>query len=100
MSSAIGSRNLAKLWQRFGVVYAGDQKSIGTSGVTFVIIREDILDRLQATPSRIPIPAPLDWNRQTIKDSFLNTPSVLSIYTSQLICEHMLTMGGITWFEK
>lgn len=45
MSSSIGSRDLTKedLWQDFGVIYAGAQKNLGTSGLTFVIIREDVL---------------------------------------------------------
>ena len=48
MSSAIVSRNLEKgdLWKDLGVVYAGAQKNIGTSGLTFVCIRNDVLDKV------------------------------------------------------
>ena len=50
MSSTILSRPLDV--RRFGVIYAGAQKNIGPSGVTVVIVREDLLDRVQAdTPS-------------------------------------------------
>jgi len=43
MSSSIGSRDFSHLWQDYGIVYAGAQKNFGTSGLTFVIIRDDVL---------------------------------------------------------
>ena len=49
MSSSIGSRDLTKhdLWQDFGVIYAGAQKNFGTSGLTFVCVRDDVLSRVK-----------------------------------------------------
>jgi len=48
MSSAIASRNLETndLWQDLGVVYGGAQKNLGTSGLTFVCIRDDVLEKV------------------------------------------------------
>jgi phosphoserine aminotransferase len=43
MSSSIGSRDFSHLWKDYGIVYAGAQKNFGTSGLTFVIIRDDVL---------------------------------------------------------
>jgi phosphoserine aminotransferase len=43
MSSSIASRDLTEIWQDFGVIYAGAQKNLGTSGLTFVFIRDDVL---------------------------------------------------------
>ena len=48
LSSSIGSRDLTRedLWQDMGVVFAGSQKNFGTSGLTFVIIRDDVLEKV------------------------------------------------------
>jgi phosphoserine aminotransferase len=47
MSSSLGTRNLAKddLWQEFGIVYA-DSQMLGADGLTFVLVREDVLHRI------------------------------------------------------
>jgi phosphoserine aminotransferase len=43
----------------------------------------------------------MDWTRQSkAADFFVNTPSLFSVYTSQLMCEHMLDMGGIQYYES
>lgn len=50
---------------------------------------------------KFPIPAMMDWYRQSqAKDYFINTPSTFSIYFSQLMCSHMLEMGGLPYYEK
>lgn len=104
MSSSIGSRDLTKhdLWQDFGVVYAGAQKNFGTSGLTFICVRDDVLNRVKMIKERtkVPIPPLMDWslNAQQ-KDYFYNTPSLFSIYMSHLMCKHMLEMGGISYYE-
>lgn len=49
MSSSIGSRDLTKgnLYEHFGVIFAGAQKNFGTSGLTFTLIRDDVLQRVK-----------------------------------------------------
>lgn len=49
MSSALGSRDLSReeLWQDFGVIIAGAQKNFGTSGLTFLVVREDVIDKVK-----------------------------------------------------
>ena len=43
----------------------------------------------------------MDWFKiKETKDFFPNTPSMMSVYISQLMCEHMLEMGGIDHYEK
>ena len=76
---------------------------MGTSGLTFVFIRDDVLElAAELRPqSKIPIPTMMDWTRQSgAKDFFVNTPSMFSVYASQLMCEHMLAMGGIDYYES
>lgn len=99
MSSAIGSRRLKDLWDDFGVVYAGAQKNFGTSGLTFTIVREDILDRIPKS-RQTQLPIMMDWNKQAAtKDYFPNTPSMMAIYISELMCDHMINQGGIEYYE-
>lgn len=104
MSSSIGSRDLTKhdLWQDFGVILAGAQKNFGTSGLTFVLVRDDVLNRVKMIKERTQLPFPplMDWSlTASQKDFFYNTPSLFSVYISQLMCEHMLAMGGIDYYE-
>ena len=47
MSSDIGARKVD--WTKYGVVYAGAQKNIGTAGATIVIIREDLIGNKRRT---------------------------------------------------
>ena len=67
MSSSIASRDLTtqNLWDDFGVIYGGAQKNLGTSGLTFVIIRDDVLEQVAhfREKSKIPLPAMMDWTR-------------------------------------
>lgn len=51
MSSSIGSRDLEKegLWNDIDIIYAGAQKNFGTSGLTFLIVRDEVLDRINET---------------------------------------------------
>lgn len=87
MSSSIASRDLTRedIWQDFGVIYAGAQKNLGTSGLTFVFIRDDVLElAAELRPlAKIPIPTMMDWTRQSkAADFFVNTPSMFSVYAS------------------
>ena len=105
MSSSIGSRDLTQydLWEDVGVIYAGAQKNLGTSGVTFVIIRDDVMEYVKDNSNRqqVPVPLMMDWVKGKPQgDFFLNTPSMMSIYMSGLVCEHMLEMGGIDYYEE
>uniref|UniRef100_A0A7S3CTD0 phosphoserine transaminase n=1 Tax=Strombidium rassoulzadegani TaxID=1082188 RepID=A0A7S3CTD0_9SPIT len=105
MSSAIGSRDLSKmnLWEDIGIIYAGAQKNFGTSGLTYLLVRDDVLERVKrdSEQQRIPIPIMMDWKKQaSVSDYFVNTPALLSVQVSQLMCEHMLSKGGISYYEE
>ncbi|KAI8424215.1 hypothetical protein MSG28_002790 [Choristoneura fumiferana] len=59
---------------KFGVIYGGAQKNIGTSGVALVIVREDLLNHA------LPIcPSILDWTVNVKADSILNTPPMFAV---------------------
>jgi phosphoserine aminotransferase len=73
MSSDILSRPIDIT--RFGLIYAGAQKNLGPAGVTLVIVREDILGRIDRD-----IPTMLDYRTHIGKQSLYNTPPVFAIY--------------------
>jgi phosphoserine aminotransferase len=74
MSSDILSRpvNVSK----YAMIYGGAQKNAGPAGVTFVIIREDILGKVERA-----IPSMLDYRIHIKEGSMFNTPPCLSIFT-------------------
>jgi phosphoserine aminotransferase len=81
--------------EKYALVYAGAQKNIGPSGVTVVIIRDDLLER---KPRELP---PL-LNYRTIAEhgSMLNTPNTWGIYLVSLVCEWLEEQGGVAAIEK
>lgn len=73
MSSDILSRPVDV--SKFGLIFAGAQKNMGPAGVTVVIIREDLLDLVDAK-----VPTMLQYKTHAEKDSMFNTPPCFSIY--------------------
>lgn len=73
----------------FGLIYAGAQKNLGPSGVTVVIIRDDLLNQE-------PIFAPmLDYALQAKNQSLYNTPPTYAIYMMKLVLEWVKAQGGL-----
>jgi phosphoserine aminotransferase len=93
MSSDINSRKIDV--SNFGLIYAGAQKNMGPSGVTIVIIREDLMNK---SPENIPTLC--NYNTIGGKDSMYNTPPTFGIYIMKLILEWMKSLGGIEAVEK
>ena len=75
---------------RYGVVYAGAQKNLGPSGVTLVILRNDLLERVPKN-----LPAMLDYKVQVENKSLYNTPPVFGIYIMRLTMKWLLEQGGL-----
>ncbi|CAK1598683.1 unnamed protein product [Parnassius mnemosyne] len=75
---------------KFGVIYGGAQKNIGTSGVALVIVREDLLN--QALPI---CPSILDWTVTAKNDSILNTPPMFAIYVMGRVLQWIERKGGL-----
>jgi phosphoserine aminotransferase len=73
-----------------GLIYAGAQKNIGPSGLTLVIVREDLLGR--ASPLT---PAVLDYARQAADGSMLNTPPTFAWYLAGLVFRWLIDQGGV-----
>lgn len=93
MSSDIFSRQLD--FEKFDLIYAGAQKNMGPAGTTLVIIKEEILGKVQRH-----IPSMLNYQVHLDKDSMFNTPSVFAVYVSMLTLQWLKDLGGIKFIEK
>jgi len=80
---------------KYGVIYGGAQKNIGPSGVTIVIVREDLLGKARAIT-----PTMLDYKIHADNTSLYNTPPCFSIYICGLVFERLLKLGGLEAVEK
>ena len=88
MSSDIGCRPFDI--SKFGLIYAGAQKNMGPSGVTFVIIREDLMEKSPAD-----IPTMTNYKALGGKDSLYNTPPTFGIYILKLVLQWVKNGGGL-----
>ncbi|MEO9101157.1 MAG: 3-phosphoserine/phosphohydroxythreonine transaminase [Burkholderiaceae bacterium] len=93
MSSNILSRPLDV--SRYGAIYAGAQKNMGPSGLTMVIVRDDLIG--QALPIT---PSAFDYKQQAENDSMFNTPPTFAIYIAGLVFKHLQSLGGLDVVEK
>jgi phosphoserine aminotransferase len=93
MSSHIMSRPVD--FSRFGLVYGGAQKNLGPAGVTFVIIRKDLVERCNEN-----LPAYLSYKIHSSKGSLYNTPPVFGIYMIKLTLDWVKEQGGLAEMEK
>ncbi len=75
---------------RFGLLYAGAQKNLGPSGVTLVIVREDLLAR-----SADHLPTMLSYRVQAEHNSLYNTPPTFGIYILALTMKWLKSLGGL-----
>lgn len=81
--------------ERYSCIYAGAQKNLGPSGVTLVIIRKDVLGKVQ----RI-IPTMLKYETHIANESSYNTPPVFPIYVSLLTLRWIDKNGGLAAMEE
>lgn len=76
--------------EKYSLIYAGAQKNIGPSGVTVVIIREDMLDKVPNNMHPL-----FDYRALAENDSMVNTPNTWGIYLIGLVCEWLKDQGGL-----
>jgi phosphoserine aminotransferase len=82
-------------FKKFGVIYAGAQKNIGPAGVTLVIVRDDLIERVSENT-----PTMLKWKTHAYKDSLFNTAPCWAIYMCKLSLEYLSKIGGVITIEK
>jgi phosphoserine aminotransferase len=75
---------------RYGLIYAGAQKNLGPSGVTLVIIREDLLSRSSKSLHTM-----MNYAVHAENGSMYNTPPCFGIYLMGLVMKWALAQGGL-----
>jgi phosphoserine aminotransferase len=81
--------------EKYGLIYAGAQKNMGPSGVTLVIIREDLLPRIREGLATM-----LDYRTHTKDKSLHNTPNTWGIYIIDLVCKWLKEKGGLAAMQQ
>ena len=93
MSSDIFSRPVDV--SKYDCIYGGAQKNLSMAGVTFVIIKDDVLGRVQRE-----IPTMLDYRTHIKKGSMFNTPPVVPVYTALENLRWIKANGGVEAMQK
>ncbi len=88
MSSTILSRSIDV--NKFGAIYAGAQKNIGPAGLTLVIMRRDLLDRVADD-----VPNIMRYKSHADGGSMLNTPPTFAWYLAGLVFKWVKAQGGV-----
>lgn len=81
--------------EKYGLVYAGAQKNMGPSGVTLVIIRDDLLQRIPDGLHTM-----LDYRTHAENNSLYNTPNTWGIYILGLVCNWLKDKGGLRAMQR
>jgi phosphoserine aminotransferase len=93
MSSDILSRAIDV--SQYGLIYAGAQKNMGPSGVTVVILRDELLQRIPENLATM-----LDYRVHVENKSLYNTPNTWGIYILSLVCKWVQEKGGLGAMER
>ena len=93
MSSDIFSRQMDI--SKYAIVYGGAQKNLAPAGVTFVVVKEDVLGKVER-----PVPTMLKYSTHYEKGSMFNTPPVLPVYAALQTLKWLDGMGGLKVMEK
>ena len=80
--------------EKYSLIYAGAQKNIGPSGVTVVIVRDDMLETV--VPG---LPSLMDYAKLAKNSSMVNTPNTWGIYLIGLTCDWLHEQGGVAAME-
>ena len=93
MSSDIFSRPIDV--KKYDIIYGGAQKNLAPAGVTFVIVKEEALGKVERA-----IPTMLDYRTHVSKGSMFNTPPVLPIFSALQTLKWYKQMGGVEALQK
>jgi len=80
---------------KYVIIYGGAQKNLAPAGVTFVIIRNDVLGKVERK-----IPTMLNYRTHIDKESMFNTPPVLPVFSALQTLKWLKEKGGVAAMEK
>ncbi|WP_100398201.1 3-phosphoserine/phosphohydroxythreonine transaminase [Bacillus sp. FJAT-44742] len=81
--------------EKFSLIYAGAQKNLGPSGVTVVILKKSLLEKIPDD-----IPTLLKYDTHTKSNSLYHTPPTFGIYMLKNVLEWIQEHGGLEGMEK
>jgi len=93
MSSDIFSRPVDV--SKYALIYGGAQKNLAPAGLTFVIVKEDILGKVSR-----PLPKMVDYRTHIKNSSLYNTPPVVIVYSALMTLRWLKDLGGVAVMEK
>ena len=97
MSSDIMSRKVDV--RKYGMIYGGAQKNVGPAGVTFVIVRKDLLGKVNR-----PLQTMVDYRThigaEPKNNSMFNTPPVSAIFVMHETLKWLKNLGGVEVMNK
>ncbi|MDH6307807.1 phosphoserine aminotransferase [Dysgonomonas sp. PFB1-18] len=93
MSSDIFSRPVDV--SKYGLIYGGAQKNLAPAGVTFVIVKDELLGKVNRQ-----IPTMLDYRTHIENGSMFNTPPVVPIYAAMQTLRWLKANGGVAAMYK
>ena len=93
MSSNILSRPIDV--SKYALIYGGAQKNLAPAGVAFMIIRDDMLDKVVR-----PLPTMMNVNTYVDNDSMFNTPPVFPIYVLRETLKWVKAEGGLAEIHR
>jgi len=80
---------------KYALIYGGAQKNLAPAGVTFVIIKNDILGKVDRK-----IPTMLNYKTHIDKESMFNTPPVVVVFSALQTLKWLKQQGGVAAMEK
>ena len=93
MSSDIFSRPIDV--SKYAIIYGGAQKNLAPAGVTFVIVRNDILGKMEHH-----LPTMMNYQTHIDKESMFNTPPVVPIFAALQTLKWLVDKGGVEEMNK
>ncbi|MCF8296962.1 MAG: 3-phosphoserine/phosphohydroxythreonine transaminase [Saprospiraceae bacterium] len=93
MSSDIFSRKVDV--SKYALIYGGAQKNLAPAGITFIIIKDDILGKVERQ-----IPTMLKYETHIKKESMFNTPPVVPLFAALQTLKWLKAKGGLGEMEK
>ena len=93
MSSDIFSRKVDI--SKYAIIYGGAQKNLAPAGLTFAIVKNDILGKVEHK-----IPTMLNYQTHIDKESMFNTPPVIPVFTALQTLKWIKKMGGVDAMQK
>ncbi|MDL2240130.1 3-phosphoserine/phosphohydroxythreonine transaminase [Bacteroidales bacterium OttesenSCG-928-K03] len=94
MSSDILSRPVDV--SKYHMIYGGAQKNLGPAGVTFVILKNSMLEKVADRP----IPTMLKYQTHVDEGTMYNTPPVLPIFVVGETLKWVKSLGGVKVMEQ